>query len=284
MSSRLHRNWATANDLEVGPTLGISPDHRASHLLHVGGQRPSSPTSIAREKSEERFDRAKDELRRRLGVERAVAHERSNPTTLQRPLSFVGQEACPPSPDDEIAFSQQASQEYWNRNDQSSENSPVGGSGRGLALSSSEDQFSAMSQSESNPSIPSVASAGSPAQDGCASYDDHSWIPPTSASSYPVSEFPTPVDDAAGYDGDHAIESDEEDSDEDELLMMGTIRKKPRPANRSNSISNAELARANVHAGFARRRSTRSGSNGTVKKVSPSKLSPEQTSTPESTQ
>jgi hypothetical protein len=133
-----------------------------------------------------------------------------------------------------------------------------------------------MSQSESNPSIPSVASAGSPAQDGCASFDDHSWIPPTSADSYHVNEFSAPVDDAAGYDGDHAIESDEEeDSDEDELLMMGTIRKKPQPSNRSNSISNAELARANVHAGFARRRSTRSGSNGTVKKVSPSELSQE---------
>jgi serine/threonine protein kinase len=284
LSSRLHRNWATANDLEVGPTLGITPDPKASQLLHAGGRRPSSPSSIARERSNDRFDHAKDEFRRRLGVEQTAARERSNSATHQRSPSSLGQSACPPSPDDEIAFGQSVSQNYWNRNDPSSENSPVGGSGRGLALSSSEDQFSAMSQSESNPSIPSVASAGSPAQEGCASYD-HSWIPPTSADSNHIDQFQAPVDDAAGYDGDHAIESDEEeDSDEDELLMMGSVRKKPQPLNRSNSISNAELARANVHAGFARRRSTRSGSNGTVKKVSPPELSQEKTPTAETTQ
>ncbi|KAF1834993.1 serine/threonine-protein kinase PAK1 [Decorospora gaudefroyi] len=270
LSSRLHRNWAIANDLEVGPTLGITSDPRSAlQLLQVGRRRPSSPSSIAREKSEERFDRAKDEYRRRLGVEQA--RERSNSATQQRPQSYISQSACPPSPDDEVDFPQQNGQDYWNQHDQSSENSPVGESGRGLALSSSEDQFSAISQSESNPSIPSVASAGSPAQDGCAPFDSGSWIASTSADSLQMHRSPASVDDAAGYDGDHAIDSDEdEDSDEGEL-MMSFAKKKPtsQASHRSNSVSNAELARSSVQTGFTRRRSTRSGSNGTVKKVPP---------------
>jgi len=172
----------------------MAPDsRRSSQLLETGDQRPSrpsSPTSIAREKSEDRFDRAKDEYRRRLGVEQSAARERSSSVT-QRPPSSLAQTACPPSPDDEIAFRQQNDQESWHRNDQSSENSPLGGSSRGLALSSSEDQFSAMSQSESNPSIPSVASPGSPNQGACGSFDEHSWISPVSGNQFEAS-----IDDA----------------------------------------------------------------------------------------
>jgi [calcium/calmodulin-dependent protein kinase] kinase len=274
LSSRLHRNWAAINNLDVGPSLAMAPDsRRSSQLLGTGDQRPSrpsrpsSPTPIAREKSEDRFDRAKDEYRRRLGVEQSAARERSSSVT-QRPPSSLAQTACPPSPDDEIAFRQQNDQESWHRNDQSSENSPLGGSSRGLALSSSEDQFSAMSQSESNPSIPSVASPGSPNQGACGSFDEHSWISPVSGNQFEAS-----IDDADGYDGDHAIESEEEDEDSDDELIMSFAKKKtpvPTSSHRSNSVSNGELARASFH----RRRSTRSGSNGTVKKVPPPELEP----------
>ncbi|RAR11614.1 kinase-like protein [Stemphylium lycopersici] len=288
MSSRLHRNWVTVNELEVGPSLGIMSDARAApHLLPSNDRRASSPTSIAREKSEDRFDRAKDEYRRRLGVEQSVARERSNSATHHRTPSSLAQVACPPSPDDEVAFSQQSNQEYWHRNDQSSENSPVGGSSRGLALSSSEDQFSAMSQSESNPSIPSVASAESPGQGGCGSFDENSWMTSSTVCSFPTNQFESPTDDAAGYDGDHAVESDEDDdSDEDEGLVMGFATKKKAPppsSNRSNSVSNAELARSSIHAGLnSRRRSTRSGSNGTVKKIPPPEPTPAHERTSES--
>lgn len=273
LSSRLHRNWATANNLEAGPTLAMAPDsRRSSQLLDQRPSRPTSPSLIARERSEDRFDRAKDEYRRRLGVEQSAARERSSSIT-QRPPSSLAQTACPPSPDDEIAFRQQNDQEGWHRNDQSSENSPLGGSSRGLALSSSEDQFSAMSQSESNPSIPSVASAGSPNQGACGSFDEHSWISPVSDSRFEAS-----IDDADGYDGDHAIESEEEDEDSEDELVMSFAKKKTPAApssHRSNSVSNGELARANFHAGInSRRRSTRSGSNGTVKKVPPPELEP----------
>ncbi|KAH6875554.1 serine/threonine-protein kinase PAK1 [Alternaria rosae] len=265
LSSRLHRNWATANNFEVGPTLGMAPDSKpSSQLLQAGDQRPSSPTSIARKKSDDRFDRAKDEYRRRLGVEQSAARERTNSVTRSRPTSSHAPTACPPSPDDEIAFCQSNNRESWHRNDQSSENSPLGGSSRGLALSSSEDQFSAMSQSESNPSIPSVASTGSPTQVGCGSFDEHSWI---SAAS--VNQLDASIDDAAGYDGDHAIDSDD-DSESDDGMVMNFSKKKSiaSSSQRSNSVSNGELARASIHF----RRSTRSGSNGTVKKIPPPEL------------
>jgi serine/threonine protein kinase len=266
LSSRLHRNWATANNLEVGPTLGMAPDSRpSSQLLPAGDQRPVSPASIAREKSDDRFDRAKDEYRRRLGVEQSVARERSNSATHQRPSSSHAQTACPPSPDDEIVFRQQNHRESWHRNDQSSENSPLGGSSRGLALSSSEDQFSAMSQSESNPSIPSVASSGSPTQRGCGSFGEHSWISATAANQLEAS-----IDDTAGYDGDHAIESDETDSDEELIMDFGKKKSIASSSQRSNSVSNGELARASFHVP----RTTRSGSNGTVKKIPPPELEP----------
>ncbi|KAI4612614.1 uncharacterized protein J4E87_010166 [Alternaria ethzedia] len=276
LSSRLHRNWATANSQEVGPTLGMAPDsRRSSQLLQAGDQRPSSPTSIARKKSDDRFDRAKDEYRRRLGVEQSAARERTDSITRSRPTSSHAQTACPPSPDDEIVFSQHNNRESWHRNDQSSENSPLGGSSRGLALSSSEDQFSAMSQSESNPSIPSVASAGSPTQVGCGSFDEHSWISAASANHLEAS-----IDDAAGYDGDHAVESDD-DSESDDGMVLNFSSKKRSVASssqRSNSVSNGELARASIHV----RRSTRSGSNGTVKKIPPPELEPADNRTAES--
>ncbi|KAI4685161.1 hypothetical protein J4E81_008974 [Alternaria sp. BMP 2799] len=276
LSSRLHRNWATANSLEAGPTLPMAPDsRRSSQLLQAGDQRPSSPTSIARKKSDDRFDRAKDEYRRRLGVEQSAARERTDSITRSRPTSSHAQTACPPSPDDEIAFSQPNNRESWHRNDQSSENSPLGGSSRGLALSSSEDQFSAMSQSESNPSIPSVASAGSPTQIGCGSFDEHSWISAASANHLEAS-----IDDAAGYDGDHAVES-EDDSESDDGMVLNFSSKKRSVASssqRSNSVSNGELARASIHV----RRSTRSGSNGTVKKIPPPELEPADNRTAES--
>jgi [calcium/calmodulin-dependent protein kinase] kinase len=89
-----------------------------------------------------------------------------------------------------------------------------------------------------------------------------------------INHFGAPVDDHAGYDGDgdgfedQALESDDE-SDEEDFIMMG--KKKTTRVPRSESVSNAELARSDVRRDFLsdRRRSTRSGSNGTVKKIRP---------------
>jgi len=79
----------------------------------------------------------------------------------------------------------------------------------------------------------------------------------------------------AGYIGDDALETDpeddsdsEEDSDSDEdFIMMGSKKKKGPHQVRSNSISVAQIARAKPATGSSSIKSTRSGSNNTMKKV-----------------
>ena len=143
---------------------------------------------------------------------------------------------------------------------------------RGLAFCSSEEQFTPMSQSTSNPSIPSVASASSSVPDDCAHLDQYAnMLPTASADSIADSQFDAPLDDHSGYDGDHAVDTDESDSsDDDGGLFMGRKRAPPKPR-RSTSISNAELARSNLpkEITHTRHRSARSGSSGTVKKIPP---------------
>jgi [calcium/calmodulin-dependent protein kinase] kinase len=270
LSSRLHRNWAAANELEVGPTLDIpSGSWTSSRSAHTAN---SHWLSSAHETSDERFTRAKDEFIRRRVREETIGRERSGSVT-QRSASALSQTACPPSPDDETFNQRQKVEEYLGtQNAESSENSPVGGQERGLAFCSSEEQFTPMSQSTSNPSIPSVASVGSSVPDECGSLDQFAnMLPTASADSIAHNQFDAPIDDPAGYDGDHAIDSDEDDSsDDDGGLFMGRKKPVPKPR-RSNSISNAELARSNLSKEVmnSRRRSARSGSNGTVKKIPP---------------
>lgn len=280
-SSRLHRNWATANDYEVGPALEIPSSAKkeywypqASSLASTqgsqatGSRRPSMAESLARQNSDDKFNRAKDEFYRRRIREENMSHEKSVSTAHQQPPSALSQTACPPSPDDELFLRRE---EYLSRHDQSSENSPVGGQERGLAFCSSEEQFTPMSQSTSHPSIPSVASAGSSVPDECASLDHlSSMLSPASGDSIHMNQFEAPVDDPAGYDGDHAIESEESDeSDEDGGLFIGRKRNPAPQSRKSESISNTEPARSDFPRGAlrSRRRSARSGSNGTVKKV-----------------
>ncbi|KAH9876077.1 hypothetical protein J1614_003956 [Plenodomus biglobosus] len=282
-SSRLQRNWAAANEADIGPNLGLPLEYRPdlpygrSSLAHNGqqydtGRRPSYP-AVPRESSEDQFNRAKAE-QIRLRVKEA--RERSDSSTHPRPASALSQTACPPSPDDELGY--QRVTEYLGHRDPSTENSPVGGDERGLAFCSSEEQFTSMSQSTSNPSIPSVASAGSSAPDDCAPLDYYTSIMPTSSASLNTNRFEAPGDDLAGYEGDHAVESDEDSDSEEDLLFIGASKKKSQPKlRRSNSVSIAEVTRSNAHASFSqRRRSARSGSNGTVKKIPPPEATPEE--------
>lgn len=280
LSSRLAGRWAAANELEVGPTLDIPPGSWKSQTSSRSAHTANSHwQSSAYETSDERFNRAKDEFIRRRVQEQKISRERSV-SANQRPGSAHDQTACPPSPDD-VTFNErqkalnqhQKVEEYLGtQHAESSDNSPVGGQERGLAFCSSEEQFTPMSQSTSNPSIPSVASASSSVPDDCASLDQFAnMLPTASADSIAHIQFDAPVDDPAGYDGDHAIDSDEDDSsDEDAGLFIG--KRKPAPkARRSISISNAALARADISKDLmsTRRRSARSGSNGTVKKIPP---------------
>jgi hypothetical protein len=93
-------------------------------------------------------------------------------------------------------------------------------------------------------------------------------IATASADSIHHNQFEAPLDDPAGYDGDHAVDSDDSDSEEEALFFGKPKSTKP---HRSESITVAEVARSSIHKdiGHNRRRSARSGSNGTVKKIPP---------------
>ncbi|OAL48719.1 kinase-like protein [Pyrenochaeta sp. DS3sAY3a] len=295
LSSRLHRNWPAPTEMDDAPSLPPASDVRL-YPQQVQEfdvrRRPSNPTPLAQEISDDKFSRVKEEFFQRKIREGDVFRDLSTPTTHQRPLSSVSQSACPPSPDDDILYPSRKVQDYLDRHDPSSENSPVGEQERGLAFCSSEEQFTPMSQSTSNPSIPSVASAASFSEGKGPSVCHYiDMLPATSTDSFRPGHFEASIDDSPGYDGDHPLESDDDDESDEDILFIGKKKKKspPEPTpRRSNSISNAELARSNMHDALrssGRRRSARSGSNGTVKKIlAPESISQDpqdQTPTPE---
>jgi serine/threonine protein kinase len=257
LSSRLHKTWTNkSQDLEGVSSLEI----------------PALPHSPARETSDERFNRAKDEFVRRRLREENIERERPRSGTFPRPCSALSQPVCPPSPDDDLVFQRQKVEDFLlQQHTPPANTSPITFSiqPRTFTSSSSEDHFATMSQSTSNPSVPSVASAGSSiAPDDCTRMTSFpSMTPAASAESF-VNQFDAPSEDPAGYDGDHAMESEEDESSEEELVI--SLGKKGANKKRSESISNAALARSNDRDDrSARRRSIRSGSNGTVKKVPP---------------
>jgi serine/threonine protein kinase len=254
-SSRPPRTWTAHNDLAAGQT----PDMNST----------TSP-SIARNISDDRFSPAKDEVIGRRVFEQH--HGRKRPTSAQ------SQTACPPSPDDEIFLQRHRRDESLDQHQPPSlETSPISYTmdmtpSRGLTASSSEDYFASMSQSTSNPSIPSVVSANSSvALNECL----QGYLPPSimataSADSIYTNQYDYSSEDPAGYDADNPLETDDDDSsDEEDFIVMGKKKLVPVPV-RSGSISNAELARSSIkETASSRRRSHRSGSNGTVKKVKP---------------
>ncbi|KAF2004801.1 kinase-like protein [Amniculicola lignicola CBS 123094] len=231
---------------------------------------------LQRESSTDRFTRAKQDLiRRRVMEERRK--ERPHSGTFQRPGSSLSQTACPPSPDDETAFQHAKVHDFLNKQHPgqgtSSETSPTGyqypTQSKDITPSSSEDQLTYMSQSTSNPSIPSVVSANSSlAPDDCYVISSGDLLPALSSDS--INQFDTPTDDPQGYDGDNPLESGEDEDSDEELLIMAP-KKRHTHHGRAGSISNAELSRSNIREQIipSRRRSVRSGSNGTVKKVQP---------------
>ncbi|KAF1970494.1 kinase-like protein, partial [Bimuria novae-zelandiae CBS 107.79] len=263
VSSRLRKTWAANNETEAGPSLEL----------------PSIavPQLSARDTSDDRFSRAKDEFVRQRLREAELDRQRSDSTYHQRPPSALSQSECPPSPDDETFYERHRKVEDFLDQQQRQPQyaaSPVfrpvitETQSRPIVSSSSEERFTCMSQSTSNPSVPSVASATSSL--ALDDYAPQKMMSAGSGSSIYLNQFSTPTDDPAGYDGDHAVESEDDDSEE-EFLVMGKKKMKPAPKNaRSESITNAELARSNIRKELGcRRRTNRSGSNGTVKKVPP---------------
>ncbi|KAF2018152.1 kinase-like protein [Aaosphaeria arxii CBS 175.79] len=254
------RMYAAHHQMEVGPTDFLS----------------FNKPQLDRGASSERFNRAKDELVRQRVEE---ARERPRSKNASRPVSIATQSECPPSPDDEVFFQRQKVEDYLNQNPGSTETSPGGFSTTSQAValtsSSSEDHFASISQSTSNPSIPSVASANSSvAPDECLQMQMGAYHVAPETSEDSIKHHFSLRDDTSGYDGDHALESgDDEDSGDDDFLVMG--KRKTNSSTRSGSISNGELARSHDRKVFLaeRQRSSRSGSNGTVKKIPPPEAS-----------
>ncbi|KAF2200453.1 kinase-like protein [Delitschia confertaspora ATCC 74209] len=241
-------------------------------LPHGGNAYPFPP--LSREPSKDKFNQAKDELLRNRGRE-----EKPHLSTLQPPVSSHAQAACPLSPDDHTHYERQKLDDLFRQEhpsqyppDSSSISYPTGvdfARARALASSSSDDHFSpSMTPSTSNPSIPSVISANSSvAPDDGHAKDYLQEHAPSEARDHPARDVV--LEDFTGYDGDDPVESDEDDDSEDDFIVM-TKKKSNVPVNtRTGSISNPELPRDHIRRDIlsGRRRSTRSGSNGTVKKI-----------------
>lgn len=276
VSSRLHRSWTNhGNAMEVGSAMEM----------------PMARSPFVRNTSDEMFNLTNDELMRRRAREDSLKRERPQSTAFRRPSSALSQTACPPSPDDEIISRHQKVEDFLKeQSGPSHESSPIrypivhATQPRTITSSSSEEQFTSMSQSTSNPSIPSVASANSSVPDECSRIDSFpAMLPAASSESIYPNQFDAPTDDPAGYDGDHALETEDDDeSDEEDFLVMG--KRKPSTHARSESVSNAELARSDIRKDIRiRRRSARSGSNGTVKKIPPPDDSAEAVDAPAAT-
>ncbi|KAF2709285.1 kinase-like protein [Pleomassaria siparia CBS 279.74] len=252
----------------------------------------TTPPPLPREMPDDRFSRAKEEFVPRRARPENQGRGRLHSATYQRPLSSHIEAACIPSPDYEVFLQKQEIEDFLNQEQSRSldSSSPVSyamsmdrGQPRILTASSSEDHFTSMSQSTSNPSIPSVVSASSSVApeeyyraSAPSTCDDIStstvgMTATASADSF-VNQFDSPSDDLAGYDGDHLPETDDDEddeSDEEDFIVMGSRRPVRAPL-RHGSISNGELARSSLKNIISnRRRSTRSGSDGTVKKIKP---------------
>lgn len=246
--------------------------------------RYSKPNPITGSTTDMRFLKAQDELIRRRKLEEEQNKDGlSSSPSQQRPPSSLSQEACPPSPDDEIFVQNQQQEahqklhpvictlkalpeaepatfnaEQLERHNQFERHN--------IVSSSSEDHFtSGMSQSTSNPSIPSVVSADSsvPPDDGVY------MLSPDKLPEERVGTTKKPFglhqhEDYEGYDGDGdaAAESDSDDS-----FIEMSRQKSKQPPKHSESASNGELALHGYKKSPSSARSARSGSNNTMMKV-----------------
>jgi SNF1-activating kinase 1 len=275
-SGRLHPDSAT------GTPSRQSSISSAASLRHetrsIADNRPSTRGSDAQslnnETAEERFLRAKDELMRRRVMEENQARENKRHSNGGRPLSTFSQGDCPPSPDDEGFFGKRQDIDNLMHSHaattltSSLETSPMSHpyTGRGLISSSSEDQFaSGLSQSTSNPSIPSVVSANSSIHPDDMYLDPVKEVVPRASEDTlnPDAQAPQYTINEEMYPQDHVVESadDEDEDSDDDFIEMG--RRSRTGHGRSESISNAELARRRHRRGISQK-STRSESGGTI--------------------
>jgi serine/threonine protein kinase len=275
-------------------TTSLRSEARSSMSQHGSDGTPVKPMprSLVNESSAEDWQRADDERVRRL-IREGESEGLSTHDSNGRPqVSLLGRR-CPPSPDDNEIQWRRPSAADNSQPMSSQETSPTGHASQLPSLVSSSSDFgSAVSMSVSNPSIPSVISEASSldhVESGLGAKDSDSTLNGF-ASTKPTfrTEF---IEDEEGYSPDRdetALDSDNDDDYEDESssdsdggLVMRRRRsgggKQLHHSNSSSSPRTGSLAAALEAAhskqrrgtGLSRgsKRSSRSGSNNTMKKV-----------------
>lgn len=259
---------------------------------------PSNPERLPNESTEDGFRRAEDEwLRRSTREAMEMLDTGSSRATPEIP------ETCPPSPDDEDDNGDY-DDDYDDDADDDEDELVIGGSrsnphrrstaihesqptsptshtsGRHALMtpSSSDDRFpSNTPMTCSNPSIPSFTTVDSENPQEKAVEDRGEFFAPNEASSVPS----VPVLEEDVYSGDNAVESDEDEFDDDDYedssdddggLQMVRRRSAPLTASGgrglgvSTSYFSRHPRRGTGSSAFSKK-SSRSGSNNTMKKV-----------------
>lgn len=257
ISSRSSRQRFRSMSRPAIPVTTSAPSYLPL-LGEASEQRFSKPNpQTMGESSEQSQRRAKDEQIRRLMLEVGTQECPISATGRERAESSISRE-CPPSPDD-FAYGQTS---YFPESTNMLTGYPSQSSQ--LVSSSSEDHFTGMSQSTSNPSIPSVLSADSSVQADdnhyLSNHSKHNCYTQHDAMSSGGKTVNDDLLEDYSYDGDAAAESDaaveSDGSEEDFIVMM------PKKKTRSESVTIGELA--NSHLSI---KSERSGSNNTMKKI-----------------
>lgn len=260
---------------------------------------PSDPDRLPNESTEGDFRRAEDEwLRRR------TRESRDETSTYPHQATIVIPETCPPSPDDELDVGyirdNDGGDDVDDDDDDDDDELVIGGSRSDarrrtaymheshptsptsyvsntqplMTPSSSEDRFPPNTpMSCSNPSIPSLTTIDSEVPQEKAPDEQGEPLGSNEESFTPCA----PVLEDDGYSGDNAIESDESEyedsSDDDGGLQMVRRRSAPLTPSggrglgvSSTSYSSRHPRRGTGSSAFSKK-SSRSGSNNTMKKI-----------------
>lgn len=277
----------------------LRSDARSSVSHHGNEETPvkQAARNVMPESSAEDWQRADDERVRKL-IREGESDDNASHDGHPRPQVTLHRRRCPPSPDDHdphrIDLRRPSAADV-----SSHETSPTGHAGQlpPSLVSSSSDFGSAVSMSVSNPSIPSVISEASsvdPAEGVPTEELEAKDSDSTLNNGFTKPTFRTElVEDEEGYSPDHdetALDSDNDDDDDDDYESSsdsdgGLVMRRRRSgggkalhhSNSSSSPRNGSLAAAleAAHAkqrrgtGLSRgsKRSSRSGSNNTMKKV-----------------
>ena len=295
----LRPNYGTLSRKSSNSSLRSEVGSTASQYANDATPVKQESQNLVTESSAEDWQRADDERIRKM-IREGEDAQASRHVNQHAPQVSLHRRQCPPSPDDHgvnnNSESRRPSAAEISQRGSSHETSPTGHAGQlpPSLVSSTSDFGSAVSMSVSNPSIPSVISEASsidPAENGPTEELE------AKDSDSTLNDFTKPtfrtelIEDEEGYSPDRdetALDSDNDDeyddessSDSDGGLVMRRRRsggnKQLHHANSSSSPRNSSLAAAleAAHAkqrrgtGLSRgsKRSSRSGSNNTMKKV-----------------